>query len=152
MAVHAIRWLILIVRGTQNELLSAVGGRAMSFFLLLSRNRATLKQTQRIYVSINFVLSSWNLCCLWQCEKMNRIIFLSLLCIMKLWKGYVCAAPFHKTYLQSKMDPTRDLFMAESQPSVPLHRDAHSLSEGLSSLYCCCGYAQKKKKSVLHFV
>lgn len=78
----------------------------------------------------------------WENEQ-NNIFVIAV--FMRLWKGYVCAAPFHKTYLQSKMDPTRDLFMAESHPSVPLHRDAHSLSKGLSSLYCCCGYAQKKK-------
>lgn len=55
--------------------------RWVFFFAVVTQPR-DMKQTQRIYVSINFVSSSWNLCCLWQCEKMNRIIFLPLL---RLW-------------------------------------------------------------------
>lgn len=127
------------------------GGRTSDECFALVTQPRDMKQTQRIYVSINFVLSSWNVCCLWQCEKINRNNIFVIAVFMKLWKVYICAAPFHKTYLQSKMDTTRDLFMAESHSSVPLHRDAHSLSKGLSSLHCCCGYAQKKK-SGLYFV
>lgn len=117
------------------------------FFLLLSRNRATWNR-HRIYVHQLCLeqLKRMLPLAVWENEQ-NNIFVIAV--FMRLWKGYVCAAPFHKTYLQSKMDPTRDLFiMAESHPSVPLHRDAHSLSKGLSSLYCCCGYAQKKKKNL----
>lgn len=57
------------------------GGRTSDECFAVVTQPRNMKQTQRICVSINFVLSSWNVCCLWQCEKINRIIFLSLLCL-----------------------------------------------------------------------
>lgn len=78
----------------------------------------------------------------WENEQ-NNIFVIAV--FMRLWKGYVCAAPFHKTYLQSQMDPTRDLFMAESHPSVPLHRCTFTLKGPLLSILLLWLCTEKKK-------
>lgn len=132
--VRVARWHILKVRHTQKDPYPAAGGGAQSFvfFVAVVTQLCDIKQALRIYASINFGFNSWKRLLPLAREKINIIIFFVIAVFMKLWKVYICAAPFRKTYLPSEME-TRDMFMADSHSSVPLRRDAHSLWKGFIS-------------------